>query len=79
VTAVYFWDEFSSLWDHERPSPSVAGLLCDDSVGLAPATRWRQGDETADSEHNSNTLYTVYHDLLKGPIIMASSLKDALT
>jgi hypothetical protein len=34
---------------------------------------------TADSDYNSNTLYTVYHDPLKGPVIMANSLKDALT
>jgi hypothetical protein len=35
--------------------------------------------EAADSDHNSNTLYIVHHDLLKGPIIMMNSLKDALT
>jgi hypothetical protein len=55
--------------------------------GIDPCLRWgifqksatSPNFETADSEHNSNTLYIVHHDLLNSPTIMANSLKDALT
>ena len=55
------------------------GINLMDTVGIFQKSATSSNFETADSDHNSNILYTAYHDLLKGPIIMVNSLKDTLT